>query len=49
LDDDLVETERVGTSNYYWSFPGKVFKKVKEKLKKIIFSVVKFDKEKGII
>ncbi|KAA0722336.1 Meiotic nuclear division protein 1 -like protein [Triplophysa tibetana] len=24
VDDNMVDTERVGTSNYYWAFPSKV-------------------------
>ncbi|XP_063900290.1 meiotic nuclear division protein 1 homolog [Zophobas morio] len=50
LDDDLVETERVGTSNYYWSFPGKVFKKearivLEEKIKNLETKISELKKE----
>ena len=28
VDDGLVDTDRVGTSNYFWSFPSKAVHKV---------------------
>ena len=28
VDDDMVDTERIGTSNYFWAFPSKALNKV---------------------
>jgi hypothetical protein len=28
VDDGLVDAEKIGTSNYFWSFPSKVYRKV---------------------
>ncbi|KAM9314566.1 meiotic nuclear division protein 1 homolog isoform 1-T1 [Pholidichthys leucotaenia] len=32
VDDNMVDCERVGTSNYYWAFPSKAFHARKHKL-----------------
>lgn len=28
VDDNMVDTERIGTSNYYWAFPSKAMNAV---------------------
>lgn len=33
VDDDLVDTDKIGTSTYFWSFPGKTYQKVTPKKK----------------
>ncbi|XP_055061441.1 meiotic nuclear division protein 1 homolog [Misgurnus anguillicaudatus] len=35
VDDNLVDTERVGTSNYYWAFPSKALHARKRKLEEL--------------
>lgn len=35
VDDNLVDCERVGTSNYYWSFPSKALNARKNKLEEL--------------
>lgn len=32
VDDNMVDSERVGTSNYYWAFPSKALHARKRKL-----------------
>ena len=32
VDDNMVDSERVGTSNYYWAFPSKALHARKHKL-----------------
>lgn len=32
VDDNMVDSERVGTSNYYWAFPSKALHARKNKL-----------------
>lgn len=32
VDDNMVDCERVGTSNYYWAFPSKALNARKHKL-----------------
>uniref|UniRef100_A0A1A8QFY7 Meiotic nuclear division protein 1 homolog n=2 Tax=Nothobranchius rachovii TaxID=451742 RepID=A0A1A8QFY7_9TELE len=35
VDDNMVDTERVGTSNYYWAFPSKALNARKHKLEEL--------------
>ena len=28
VDDDMVDSERIGTSNYFWAYPSKALNKV---------------------
>ncbi|XP_037546462.1 meiotic nuclear division protein 1 homolog [Nematolebias whitei] len=35
VDDNMVDCERVGTSNYYWAFPSKAFHLRKHKLEEL--------------
>ncbi|XP_061586935.1 meiotic nuclear division protein 1 homolog [Cololabis saira] len=35
VDDNMVDCERVGTSNYYWSFPSKALNTRKHKLQEL--------------
>ena len=35
VDDGLVDSEKIGTSIYYWSFPSKALKKRQEQIEKI--------------
>ncbi|XP_029987064.1 meiotic nuclear division protein 1 homolog [Sphaeramia orbicularis] len=35
VDDNMVDCERVGTSNYYWAFPSKAFNTRKHKLEEL--------------
>ncbi|KAJ8001300.1 hypothetical protein DPEC_G00192890 [Dallia pectoralis] len=35
VDDNMVDCERVGTSNYYWAFPSKALHARKHKLKEL--------------
>ncbi|KAJ0051280.1 hypothetical protein NL108_017676, partial [Boleophthalmus pectinirostris] len=35
VDDNMVDCERVGTSNYYWSFPSKALNTRKHKLEEL--------------
>ncbi|XP_046840276.1 meiotic nuclear division protein 1 homolog [Xenia sp. Carnegie-2017] len=35
VDDNLVDTEKIGTSNYFWSFPSKVVNSKKTKLEQL--------------
>ncbi len=28
VDDDMVDTDRIGTSNYFWAFPSKASNQV---------------------
>ena len=32
VDDNMVDSERVGTSNYYWAFPSKALNTRKRRL-----------------
>ena len=32
VDDDMVDSERIGTSTYFWAFPSKASMKVNYKL-----------------
>ena len=29
VDDDMVDSERIGTSNYFWAFPSKALNAVR--------------------
>ncbi|XP_077965427.1 meiotic nuclear division protein 1 homolog isoform X4 [Gasterosteus aculeatus] len=35
VDDNMVDCERVGTSNYYWAFPSKALNTCKHKLEEL--------------
>ncbi len=35
VDDNMVDTERVGTSNYYWAFPSKALHARKRRLEEL--------------
>lgn len=35
VDDNMVDSERVGTSNYYWAFPSKALHARKHKLEEL--------------
>lgn len=35
VDDNMVDCERVGTSNYYWAFPSKALNARKHKLEEL--------------
>ncbi|XP_051898305.1 meiotic nuclear division protein 1 homolog isoform X2 [Pristis pectinata] len=35
VDDTLVDTDRIGTSNYFWAFPSKALHVRKQKLEKL--------------
>lgn len=35
VDDNMVDCERVGTSNYYWAFPSKALHARKRKLEEL--------------
>ncbi len=35
VDDNMVDCERVGTSNYYWAFPSKALHARKHKLEEL--------------
>lgn len=35
VDDNMVDCERVGTSNYYWSFPSKALNTRKHRLEEL--------------
>ena len=35
VDDNMVDCERVGTSNYYWAFPSKAVHARKHKLEEL--------------
>uniref|UniRef100_A0AAQ5Y1I8 Meiotic nuclear division protein 1 homolog n=1 Tax=Amphiprion ocellaris TaxID=80972 RepID=A0AAQ5Y1I8_AMPOC len=35
VDDNMVDSERVGTSNYYWAFPSKALNSRKHKLEEL--------------
>ena len=35
VDDNMVDCERVGTSNYYWAFPSKALNARKHKLQEL--------------
>lgn len=35
VDDNMVDCERVGTSNYYWAFPSKAVNARKHKLEEL--------------
>lgn len=35
VDDNMVDCERVGTSNYYWAFPSKAVHARKHKLEEM--------------
>lgn len=35
VDDNMVDCERVGTSNYYWAFPSKALNARKYKLEEL--------------
>lgn len=35
VDDNMVDCERVGTSNYYWAFPSKALHARKLKLEEL--------------
>lgn len=35
VDDDLVHQERIGASNFYWSFPGEAAAKVDQSIKRL--------------
>lgn len=35
VDDNMVDTERVGTSNYYWAFPSKALNARKHRLEEL--------------
>lgn len=40
VDDNMVDCERVGTSNYYWAFPSKVLHARKRKLEELQQQVI---------
>lgn len=35
VDDNMVDCERIGTSNYYWAFPSKALHARKHKLEEL--------------
>lgn len=39
VDDNMVDTERVGTSNYYWAFPSKALHTRKRRLEELEIQV----------
>uniref|UniRef100_A0A663LNI8 Meiotic nuclear divisions 1 n=1 Tax=Athene cunicularia TaxID=194338 RepID=A0A663LNI8_ATHCN len=42
VDDGMVDTDRIGTSNYFWAFPSKALHARKRKLEELESQVKKF-------
>lgn len=40
VDDDMVDSERIGTSNYFWAFPSKAMNKVSQSLKSLKVTII---------
>lgn len=40
VDDNMVDCERVGTSNYYWAFPSKAMHARKRRLEELDKQVI---------
>uniref|UniRef100_A0A8D0HD91 Meiotic nuclear divisions 1 n=1 Tax=Sphenodon punctatus TaxID=8508 RepID=A0A8D0HD91_SPHPU len=40
VDDGMVDTDRIGTSNYFWAFPSKAFHTRKRKLEALETKVI---------
>ena len=40
VDDNMVDCERVGTSNYYWAFPSKALHARKRRLEELDKQVI---------
>ncbi|KAH9507083.1 Meiotic nuclear division protein 1, partial [Dermatophagoides farinae] len=40
VDDDLVDTDKIGTSTYFWSFPGKTYQKKLAECRKLEQSII---------
>lgn len=50
VDDNMVDSERVGTSNYFWAFPSKALharKRKLEDLEKLVRNVLKNSQREG--
>ncbi|KPP63217.1 meiotic nuclear division protein 1-like [Scleropages formosus] len=49
VDDNLVDSERVGTSNYYWAFPSKALHTRKRKLAELEKQLSEGKQRKGAL
>ncbi|XP_062506671.1 meiotic nuclear division protein 1 homolog [Corticium candelabrum] len=47
VDDDMIDTDRIGTSNYFWSFPSKALHTRKRKLADLTKQVEEAKKRKS--
>eukprot|EP00731_Ephydatia_muelleri_P023707 Em0015g1290a len=45
VDDGLVDTDRIGTSNYFWAFPSKASNKRKKKVDELQCELVKLEEK----
>lgn len=49
VDDGLVDTDRIGTSNYFWAFPSKASNKRKKKVDELQSEVHKLDEKLSVL
>ncbi|XP_057294858.1 meiotic nuclear division protein 1 homolog isoform X2 [Hydractinia symbiolongicarpus] len=48
VDDNLVDSERIGTSNYFWSFPSKAVHTKKRKIEVFSEKIDEFKRKKAV-
>ena len=46
VDDNMVDTERIGTSNYFWAFPSKAMNAKKAKLQDLKDNIQTYEQKK---